>query len=165
MKQSKAPYRIAAGILLGLLGASSLAQAPLTYRFLCQSVGTGPQEPLGDRDGHNLSVVAYSCRVEGGPLDGGLVTGNAIYEWDKTNATGLTGNGVVRKPGATAVLQLADFKNTLTLVDGKVTGFLASGQGTYKLATGSASALAGKTFSYTSRPNGWGQFVIDIRVD
>jgi len=165
MKRSAQAFLFAVGILLGMVGTPSFAQTPLTYKFFCQSVGTGPQEPLGDRDGHNLSVVTYSCRVEGGPLDGGLVTGNAIYEWDKINATGLTGNGVVRKPGAAAVLQLADFKNTLTMADGKVTGFLATGQGTYKLATGSASSLAGKTFSYTSRPNGWGQFVIDIKVD
>ena len=159
------PWRVVAVLFIGVLGAPSMAQTPLTYRFLCQSIGTGPQEPLGDRDGHNISVVAYSCRVEGGPLDGALVTGNAIYEWDKTNAVGLSGNGVARKPGATAVFQLGDFKNALTVADGKVTGFLATGQGSYKLATGTAGPLAGKTFSYTSRPNGWGQFAIDIKVD
>lgn len=153
------------GIFLGVLGTASVAQTPLTYRFLCQSVGIGPQEPLGDREGHNLSVTNYSCRVEGGPLDGALVTGNTIYEWDKINGTGLAGNGVVRKPGATAVFQLADFKNTLTMVDSKVSGFLATGHGTYKLATGSASSLLGKTFSYMSRPNGPGQFVVDFRVE
>jgi hypothetical protein len=157
--------QMAVGIFLGVIGAASFAQAPLTFRFLCQSVGVGPQEPLGDREGHNLSVTNYSCRVEGGPLDGGLVTGITIYEWDKINGIGLAGNGVVRKPGATAVLQLSDFKNTLTMADSKVSGFLATGNGTYKLATGSSSSLAGKNFSYTSRPNGPGQFVIDIRVD
>jgi hypothetical protein len=148
-----------------MIAASSSAQTPLTYRYLCQSVGTGPQEPLGDREGHNISLTTFSCRVEGGPLDGGLVTGNAVYEWEKTNAVGLTASGVVRKPGATAVFQLGDFKNTLTVVDGKVTGYVATGQGTYKLATGSASSLAGKAFSYTSRPNGWSQFAVDIRID
>jgi hypothetical protein len=165
MKRSAQLSPMLVGIILGVVGAASVAQTPLTFRFLCQSVGIGPQEALGDREGHNLSVTNYSCRVEGGPLEGGLVTGNTIYEWDKINGTGLAGNGVVRKPGATAVFQLADFKNTLTVADSKVTGFLATGHGTYKLATGSATSLAGKTFSYTSRPNGPGQFVVDIKVE
>jgi hypothetical protein len=165
MNQLLKPLIVVAMGLLGMPTAPSFAQTPLTYRYLCQSIGTGPQEPLGDRDGHNISIYSYSCRVEGGPLDGGLVTGNALYEWNKTTAVGLTANGVVRKPGATAVFQLGDFKNALTVVDGKVTGFLATGQGTYKLATGTAAPLAGKTYSYTSRPNGWGQFAVDIKVD
>jgi hypothetical protein len=165
MKQSAQSLHFVVAVFLGAMGATSFAQTPLAYKFLCHSIGTGPQEPLGDREGHNLSVSSYSCRVEGGPLDGGVVTGNAIYEWDKTNAMGLSGNGVGRKAGAMLVFQLGEFKNALTLADGKVTGFLATGQGTYKLATGAAAPLAGKTFSYTSRPNGWGQFVIDIKVD
>lgn len=90
--------RMAVGIFLGVVGAASFAQAPLTFRLLCQSVGVGPQEPLGDREGHNLSVTNYSCRVEGGPLDGGLVTGNTIYEWDKINGIGLAGNGLCGSP-------------------------------------------------------------------
>jgi hypothetical protein len=165
MKQIAQLLGVAGTVFLGIFGLTSFAQTPLTYRYLCQSIGTGPQEPLGDRDGHNISVYSYSCRVEGGPLDGGVVTGNAIYEWDKTNAVGLTGNGVVRKPGAAAVFQLSDFKNALTVVDGKVTGFLAAGHGTYKLATGTAAPLAGKTYTYTGRPNGPGQFAVDIKVD
>jgi|OpeIllAssembly_1097287.scaffolds.fasta_scaffold169590_1 hypothetical protein len=156
---------VAGTVLLGLFGATSFGQTPLTYRYLCQSIGTGPQEPLGDRDGHNISVYSYSCRVEGGPLDGGVVTGNAIYEWNQTIAAGLTGNGVVRKPGAVAVFELSDFKNALTVVDGKVTGFSAAGHGTYKLATGTAVSLAGRTYTYTGRPNGPGQFAVDIKVD
>jgi len=165
MKQLAKPLNVVAMGLLGLFVASSSAQAPQTYRYLCQSVGTGPQEPLGDRDGHSVSVYSYSCRVEGGPLDGGVVTGSAIYEWDKTKAVGLTGNGVVRRPGAMAVFQLSDFTNALTVVDGKVTGFLAAGHGTYKLATGAAAPLGGRTYTYTGRPNGPGQFTVDIKLD
>jgi hypothetical protein len=93
------------------------------------------------------------------------LTGAGVYEWDKTNAVGITGNGVGRKAGAALVYQLGDFKNALTMADGKITGFLATGQGTYKMATGSAASLAGKTFSYTARPTGSGQFVIDVKVD
>ena len=165
MKQSSRPAHVAAALALTMLGVHSFAQTPITYKCLCQNIGTGPQEPLGDREGHAVSVTSYTCRVEGGPLDGGVLTGTTIYEWDKTNAVGLSGNGVVRKAGGTAVYQLGEFKNSLTMADGKVTGFVGSGQGTYKMATGSAASLAGKTFSYVVRPNGSSQFVIDVKVE
>lgn len=165
MNYSTQPMRVAAVLLLSMIGVPSYAQAPLTYKCLCQTIGTSPQEPLGDREGHAVSVSSYTCRIEGGPLDGGVMTGNTIYEWDKTNAAGLSGNGVARKAGAMFVYQLGEFKTALTMADGKVTGFLGTGQGTYKLATGAAATLAGKTYSYTARPNGSGQFVVDIKVD
>ena len=165
MKQSFRSAHVVAVLVLSMLGARSMAQTPITYTGLCQTIGTSPQEPLGDREGHAVSVSSFTCRVEGGPLDGGVLTGTTIYEWDKTAAVGLSGNGVVRKAGSTAVYQLGEFKNSLTMADGKVTGFLASGQGTYKMATGSAASLAGKTFSYVARPNGSSQFVIDVKAE
>ena len=165
MKQSSRPARIAVALAMSMLGAHSFAQTPIAYKCVCQNIGNSPQEPLGDREGHAVSVTSYTCRVEGGPLDGGVLTGTTIYEWDKTIAVGLSGNGVGRKAGATVVYQLGEFKNALTMADGKVTGFLASGQGTYKMATGSAASLAGKTFSYVARPNGSNQFAIDVKVE
>jgi hypothetical protein len=149
--------------MLSMLGANSFAQTPITYKCLCQSVGTSPQEPLGDREGHAVSVGNFTCRVEGGPFDGGVITGTTIYEWDKTNAAGLSGNDVGRKAGATWVYQLGEFKHVLTIADGKVTSSVGIGQGVNKMATGSAASLAGKTFSCTTRPNGSGQFVIDVK--
>lgn len=149
--------------MLSTLGASSFAQTPLTYKCLCQNVGIAPQEPLGDREGHAVSVGNYSCRVEGGPFDGAVMTGTTVYEWDKTIAVGLSGNGIGRKPGVTWVYQLGDFKHVLTMAEGKVTASVGTGQGTYKMATGSAASLSGKTFSYVTRASGPGQFVIDVK--
>jgi hypothetical protein len=143
----------------------AFAQTPVTYKCYCHNIGTAPQEPLGDREGHSISVSSYSCRVEGGPLDGGVLTGASIFEWDKTNGLGLSGDGVGRKAGAALVYQLSTFKNTLSVADGKVTGFLATGRGTYKLATGGASSLSGRSFTYTARPAGSGQFTIDVNVE
>jgi len=165
MKQSSCPARVAVTLALSMLGAYSFAQTPIAFKCVCQNIGAPPQEPLGDREGHAVSVTSYTCRVEGGPLDGGVLTGTTIYEWDKTNATGLSGNGVGRRAGATLVYQLGEFKNALTTADGKITGFLGSGQGTYKMATGSAASLAGKTFSYVVRPTGSSQFAIDVKVE
>ncbi|MDI1263246.1 MAG: type II toxin-antitoxin system RelE/ParE family toxin [bacterium] len=48
---------------------------------------------------------------------------------------------------------------------GKVTGFIGTGQGTHKFATGSAASLAGKSFGYTARPTGPGQYVIEFKVE
>jgi len=165
MKQSPRPLYVAAALVLSMLGAYSFAQTAITYKGICHNIGIAPQEPLGDREGHAISVSPYTCRLEGGPLDGGVLTGVSIYEWDKANAVGLSGNGVGRKAGASWVYQLGEFKNALTMADGKVTGFLATGQGTYKMATGTAASLAGKTFSYTARPSGTGQFVIDGKIE
>lgn len=165
MKKSLHTSHVAVALALGIIGTHSVAQTSIPYKCICQNIGTSPQEQLGDREGHTIAVHSYSCRVEGGPLDGAVLTGMGVYDWDKTNAIGITGNGVGRKAGAVVVYQLGEFKNSLTMVDGKVTGFLGSGQGIYKLATGTAAALAGKTFSYTVRPAGFNQFVLDAKID
>lgn len=47
------------------------------------------------------------------------------------------------------------------VTDGKVTGFAGSGRGKYVVAVGSSSALAGKTYNYTFKFTGPGQFVIE----
>ena len=96
---------------------------------------------------------------------GGILTGTIIYEWDKSAGTGLSGQAVVRKPGALVVIVLGEFKNALTMTDGKVTGFIGTGQGIYKLATGAAASLAGKSFTYTAGPAGPGQYVIEFKVE
>jgi len=105
------------------------SQSAQSGRLLCHAVGSGPTEPLGDREGHAIAVSEFACRVEGGPTDGGVLTGTTITEWDKTNGTVLSGVGVTRKPGATTAYQHTEGKTSLTLVDGKVTGSTGSGRG------------------------------------
>ena len=51
------------------------------------------------------------------------------------------------------------------MTDGKVTGFIGTGQGIYKLATGAAASLAGKSFTYTAGPTGPGRYVIEFKVE
>jgi hypothetical protein len=39
-----------------------------------------------------ISVDHYSCRMEGGPMDGAVVTGGDITDWGKNNnGTGSSG--------------------------------------------------------------------------
>ena len=51
------------------------AVAQEVLKFSCQAVGgSGAPEPLGDREGHNITVLTASCRNVGGVLDGSLTT-------------------------------------------------------------------------------------------
>ena len=56
-------------------------------------------------------------------------------------------------------------KLALTMVEGKVTGWTASGRGTYPIATGSAASLAGKSFTWTIKSAGPGQFTMEDKVE
>jgi hypothetical protein len=158
---------------LRLSGAAVVATAFAAFapgavaqeKDICQSVGSTAPEPVGDREGHAIQVDMISCRVEGGALAGGITTGQDIWEWDKTNAKMVSVTGLVRKAGATAAYELTDGTIALTLADGKVTGFTATGKGRYQLATGSAASLAGKTFTFTAKPTGAGQWETDVTAD
>jgi len=156
----------AAAAVIGLCGGAT-AESAHSYRLACQAVGSSPPEPLGDREGHALTVGQVTCRVEGGPLDGAVQTGTGIWEWNGPNGVVLSGMGVVRKPGATAVIQVMEGKAAVTVVDGKITGTALSGRAVYKIATGSAAALQGKTYSFTAATTGEPQnyWTVDIKLD
>jgi hypothetical protein len=123
-------------------------------------------EPLGDREGHALRISQISCLATVGPLSGGIFTNYLIYEMDKANGVLLSGGGVVRKPGGTVVFQLgADGKLAPIITDGKVTGVTGTGRGSYVMAIGSSASLAGKSFTYSTKPAGPGQFELDVTRD
>lgn len=156
--------RIATAVAFALLAVSASGQAN-SFGFSCQSVGSSPPEAIGDREGHSISSGEVSCRAEGGPLIGGVLTGKTIYEWDKGAGVLLSGDGIIRKPGATTAYRIIEGKIALIMTDGKVTGTTASGKGVYTMATGTATTLAGKTFTYSTRPTAPGQFAIDVKVE
>ena len=156
---------LAALIVATTLSSGAFAQKPVTLNSTCQAIGIAPQEPVGDREGHTYSVSQYSCQNQGGPFDGAVMTGSTIWESDKGNSVALAGSGVIRKPGMSAVFVLTEGKNSLIMADGKVTGFSGTAKGVYKVAAGTASSLAGKSFSSTFRSIGGGQFVIETTVD
>jgi hypothetical protein len=153
---------VTAAIGLALVAPGAHAQENTTT-LTCQNVGGGAPEPLGDRDGHSISVEEYSCGASSGPLSGGVWTGSTIWQWDKANAVMVLGNGVIRKPDATAVYQEKEGKIALKMADGKVTGWAASGAGSWVIAVGSAAPLAGKSYTWTSKPIGPEQFMVEVR--
>jgi hypothetical protein len=139
----------AAAVAFAAFGPSAIAQENMRV-FTCQSVGGGSPEPLGDRDGHLISVEQGSCRVEGA-YAGGVSTDTIIWEWDGAKAVELSNVGVVRKPGSTLAWQGSGGKLTLTMTDGKVTGCSGSGRGVNTLATGDWAKLAGKGYTWTAK--------------
>jgi hypothetical protein len=145
--------------------APSAVAQEITETDTCQAVGGGAPEPLGDREGHTISVDAYSCRVDSGPLSGGVLTGSGIWEWNGSNSVWIAGYGVVRKPSATVVYQQTEGKLTLTTADGKVTGWTFSGKGHWLMATGSAASLAGKSYTVTAKSTGPGQFTSESKME
>ena len=58
-----------------------------------------------------------------------------------------------------------DGKLALTMTDGKVTGYTASGRMNWPIATGSGESLAGKSATWTVKPTGPDQFEIDDKVE
>ena len=147
------------------LGAPS-ASAQEVSKFFCQTVGGSDKpEPLGDREGHGITVTTASCRIVGGLLDGSLLTAQEIWEWDGTNAKMLLESGVIRKPGAIATYELTEGKLELAITDGKVTGFTASGKGRWPTASGTAASLAGKSWTWKSWAAGAGQWEGEATLD
>ena len=145
-----------------LAGAPSAVAQENHFKITCQGIGPqGAPEPVGDRAGHAISVTQESCRVESGPWSGvAVLTGTATWEWDGPNALLLSGGDVVRKPGATAVSVMTEGKLALTMADGKVAGWTATGKGHWPVGE-----LAGKSFTYTAKSTAAGQWEVDGTVE
>ena len=152
---------IGAALAFAAFAPSAVAQENTSWIYTCQGVGASQPEPLGDKEGHSISVGEYSCRAGPGPQAGGVMTGVDSWEWNGPNAVMLFSNGVVRKPGATVVYKNTEAKLTLTMTDGKVTGWTAAGGGVDMLATGDWASMAGKRYHWTAKSVGPGsQFTV-----
>lgn len=154
-----------AALAFAAFAPSAVAQENTTV-WACQFVGAGLLEPLGDREGHAISVGQYSCRSESGPLAGAVATGASIYEWDGPKATLISDSGVDRKPGATGVWKSTEGKLTATMADGKMMGWTGSGRGVVSLATGAWASMAGKSYTWTAKSIGPGaQYSIESKPE
>ena len=91
-----------------------------------------------------------------GPPHGGVWTSYIMWEWDGPKAKELAGWAVGRKVGATQTCQDIPEKGTneLTITDGKVTGWTASGQCVVTMGTGDFASMAGKTWYWNAKPTG-----------
>lgn len=150
-------------IALGIAICAGGALAQTAWKANCITSGSGAPEVLGE--GHVFWVAAATCVIEGGPVDGAVITQNAIWENVKGAGTLLSGDGVVRKPGGVAAYRLNNATMKVLAQDGKPVGWEASGSTFYTLGTGSAASLKGKTASWTARATGPKTYVIENKLD
>ena len=76
---------VAAALAFAVSAPSAVAQEK-TAVWECQEVGGSPPEPLGDREGHSISVGQYSCRAD-------------RARWPAASGPARTcGSGTARKP-------------------------------------------------------------------
>ncbi|MGY4425872.1 hypothetical protein ACVWY2_008321 [Bradyrhizobium sp. JR6.1] len=78
---------------LGPIGASGFALAETVGRYECNVVGAVSQEPIGDKDGHRITGVQYSCSGVEGLVKGAVYSGTSTSEWDGPQGTYLSGRG------------------------------------------------------------------------
>lgn len=160
------PLAIWAIVVLGGSPLICLAQTPSApFKSTCQNFGLQAQEPIGDREGHMVSISEYSCTAQGGPLEGAIGSGTNYWEVDKGAGISLIGQGIIRKPGMVVLYTVTSGNYSLTMADGKVTGFSGSAKGRYTTATGPAASLAGKAYTAKFRSGDRGQFIIETTLD
>lgn len=165
-KLSLARILICGALVVGFAPLASAADEAVTIgKLICFGIGAGASEWIAGQEGHALQIVSATCRGEGGLTDGGVMTQSTIWEMNKGSATALSGDGVLRKPAGILVYRLTAGSRSLIMTDGKVSGWTASGKGVYTMATGSMAPLANKNFSWTARPTGFNQYVIDSVLD
>ena len=145
-----------------LMGATGLARAELIGRYECNTVGTMSQEPIGDREGHTLSSLQFSCFGLDGLLKGALYTASSASEWNGSQGSFLFTAGIHRAPGGLAVTQLTEGTASVIMKDGKPAGLESSGKGTFKFASGTLAALSGKAFTFSTRATGPGRFIFEL---
>ncbi len=152
-------------LLAALANSGAAAVEANTTRSMCHNSGPHPVEPFGDRPEHALQVIDSSCTMEGGPLDGTVLTQQTIWEYGKDAITQLSSQGVYRKPGTIAAYVNSAGTLLLQYTDGRFTGWTASGKGRIAAAAGGASSLNGKTYSWTARAIGNRNYVIETTFD
>jgi hypothetical protein len=150
---------------LGLISASGFALAETVGRYECNVVGAVSQEPIGDKDGHRITGVQYSCSGVEGLVKGALYSGSSTSEWDGSQGTYLSGGGTVRAAGGLAVTEITEGKGAVVMKDGKPAGSESSGKALYKFASGTLAALSGKSVRWQTKPMGFGLFSIELTAD
>lgn len=147
---------------LSLIGASGFALAETIGRYECSVVGTVGREPIGDRDGHSLVSLQYSCFGVHGLLKGDVHTASSVSEWDGPKGTFLFGGGIHRAPGGLAATQITEGTGSVVMKDGKPAGTDSSGKGVFKFASGTLAAHSGKAFKFATKPTGLGRFEMEF---
>lgn len=147
---------------LGLIGTCEFAVAEMIGRSECGIIGSPTQEPIGDRAGHSLVSVQYSCVGVDGLLKGAMYTASNIAESEGPKGAYLSGSGVYRTTGGLAVTEITEGSRSPVMKDGKAIGSEASGKGKIIFASGTLAALSGKTFKFATQSTGYSRFSLEM---
>ena len=166
MGRFRAAFAGAGGLVaLAALAAPSISIAQITYRSDCQVVETTRLENFG-HEGRPAQLSHFTCRIKGGPLHGSFVTGTNI--WDVSDGAGgmLLGSiAIAQRAGSNVMYEVHDVSRRPQTREGRVVGWEATSWGIYKSATGTAAALAGKTFTSVVHYTGPRTFIIENIVN
>src|SRR3974377_83415 len=130
---------------LSLIAATGFARADTIGRYQCAVIGVIAQEPIGERNGHAMVSVDYSCLGVDGLLKEAVSTGVSVSEWDGPKGTYLASLGLPRARGGVAGGQLLEGTGSIVMKDGKPAGSEASGKTVFKFAWGTLASLSGRT--------------------
>ncbi|HVL55984.1 MAG TPA: hypothetical protein VM491_05740, partial [Burkholderiaceae bacterium] len=106
----------------------------MTDRATCHLAGPPAMEPVGQDA--MMQAVTYTCRVEGGPLEGAVMTGNAIYRYKQGTGEWLANHGVIRRHDGLMVYRGQEGNVKLQMKEGQITGWTGTGKNTVPAAAG-----------------------------
>lgn len=149
--------------LPALAAAAALASEPPS-RFDCRVTGTERLAGLAP-DGGAAELSRFTCRVKGGPLDGFVATGTNLWGGRLRDGLLLGSLVVARKAHSVVVYEVQEVTRRARAPGTDAPSWEGQGTGVYKLATGVAAHLAGKSFHSIARSAGPGAFTIETVVE
>lgn len=149
--------------VLVALAASLPAAAQMKHHYDCHVTGKSDVDHLG-REGQSAELTHFMCDIKGGLLDGFVATGTNILEPQQGGARLVGSIVVAQKAGSTVVYEVSEGTRRFKTSKGRVVGWESTGKGSFRTATGSAAALAGKSFRSVVRSGGPGAFTIEVVV-
>ena len=159
---AKAGIRIVVVVLLAGLGTPLPVAAQMELHYDCRVTSTPHLDQLAES--HDPEVIDFTCRITGGLLDGFVATGTNVMEHQEGGSRLVGSMIVAQKAGSIVVYEVSEATRRVKTIKGGVLGWESTSVGTYKLATGSAAPLEGKSFSAVARSGGPGVFTIDVVV-
>ncbi|UPJ79413.1 hypothetical protein IVB16_32620 [Bradyrhizobium sp. 183] len=148
-------------VVCGLLGLNEIALADSTRRYGCIIDGTD-REPTGDRNGRTIVSLQYTCRVADGLLKDAGITGLSVSQWDSEKGRYLASIDIYRALHGIAVGEVLEGTGSSVTEDNRAVGIAASGKMVFKFASGSLSALSGRTVKFTTKPVSSRQFEMEF---
>ncbi|MGJ5203162.1 hypothetical protein [Bradyrhizobium sp. HKCCYLR20261] len=141
---------------------ASAARAEVLAHYECSIIGPSLPEPIGDRPGHALATVQFSCFAVDGAMKGAVYTAVNVAEWDGPKGTYQFAGGVHRITGGFAVTQMSEGSATVVLNDGQPAGTAGFGKAVIKYAAGTLAQLNGRTVAFTTKTTSLGRFSLDF---